>query len=187
MNSQIISIELSGVKPCRKCGARDRNKRGNCRPCQNMHQRNWRQFNLEKSKNYSRKYYEANRDKVLERKRKYCKENPDIRANINRNWKNSNPEKVKALKENYRARKRGNGGKLSSNIVQTLFAKQGGKCVCCGESLENGYHLDHIMPLALGGLNEDSNVQLLTPKCNLSKSDKHPKVWAREKGIVLDC
>lgn len=149
------------------------------------YQRKWRKTNPEKAHSHSVKYYVANREEVLKRKRQYCKANSDVRANINRNWKDNNPEKVKTLKENYRARKKGNGGKLSASIVQKLLTKQNNKCVCCGASLDNGYHLDHIMPLALGGMNDDSNVQLLTPKCNMSKGSKHPDDWAREKGIKL--
>lgn len=185
MNQQIISTELVAVKPCRACGAVDRNKRGNCKPCQNKHQRKWNKVNPERAHGHSLKYYAANREQILERKRQYCKANSDVRANINRNWKDNNPEKVKVLKENYRARKKGNGGKLSTDIIQALLIQQNNKCVCCGASLDNGYHLDHIMPLVLGGKNDDFNVQLLTPKCNMSKGSKHPDVWAGEKGIKL--
>lgn len=185
MNEQIISTELPAVKPCIKCGAMDRNKRGNCRPCQNKHQRKWNKANPERAHGHSLKYYAANRDQILERKRRYCIANSDVRASINRNWKDNNPEKVKVLKENYRARKKANGGKLSTDIIQTLLSKQNSKCTCCGADLmQTGYHLDHIMPLALGGANDDSNVQLLTPKCNLSKGAKHPDDWAKEKGIA---
>jgi 5-methylcytosine-specific restriction endonuclease McrA len=62
---------------------------------------------------------------------------------------------------------------------------QKSKCACCGKSLKHSYHLDHIMPIALGGTNTDDNVQLLTPSCNLRKSAKHPDDWARENGRLL--
>lgn len=230
MNQQIISTELVAVKPCRACGAVDRNKRGNCKPCANERRRKWgainrdkvrkanrewRETNPEKARkavrkwaeanaqalaDRQRKYYEANRKQISESKRrhrednreqiaernsKWQKANPDKVAERNRKWKQSNPEKVKVVTHNRRAKAKGNGGKLSASIVQKLLTKQNNKCVCCGASLDNGYHLDHIMPLALGGMNDDSNVQLLTPKCNMSKGSKHPDVWAGEKGIKL--
>jgi 5-methylcytosine-specific restriction endonuclease McrA len=34
------------------------------------------------------------------------------------------------------------------------------------------FHVDHIMPLAKGGLHCYTNVQVAHPKCNLSKKDK---------------
>ena len=37
------------------------------------------------------------------------------------------------------------------------------------------------MPLALGGLNEDSNMQLLTARCNLQKSAAHPDEYMSRK------
>lgn len=134
-------------------------------------QRRWAEANPERFAERSRKYYKANKEKVAERSRKYYK---------------ANPEKAKVKNQNRRARKKANGGNLSIDIVQILLAKQNNKCVCCGADLtQTGYHLDHIMPLALGGLNDDSNVQLLTPKCNLSKGAKHPDDWVGEKGITL--
>lgn len=200
MNDQIINTELVAVKPCRVCGAMDRNKRGKCKPCQKEHQRKYREENPEKVSKTKRKYYDANREKVAERRREhykvnrkktldsqreYYEANREHTLDRKRQYYEENPDKIKAAYHNRRARIKGNGGKLSTNIVQTLLIKQNNKCVCCGASLDNGHHLDHIMPIALGGMNDDQNVQLLTPKCNLSKSDKHPDVWAGEKGIKL--
>lgn len=38
-------------------------------------------------------------------------------------------------------------------------------------------HIDHVMPLRLGGSNYIENIQLLCRPCNLSKGSKHPAVW----------
>lgn len=200
MNEQIISTEFPVVKPCIKCGAQERNKRGECRPCGRARGRRHYEDNPEKYAGNARKYYEANRERLLESTRKCSKANPDRTlgykrkwVQVNRqkaraavfNWQRVNPDKVKVKEQNRRARKKANGGKLSTDIIQKLLTKQSNKCVCCGADLmQTGYHLDHIMPLALGGLNDDSNVQLLTPKCNLSKGAKHPDDWAKEKGIA---
>jgi 5-methylcytosine-specific restriction endonuclease McrA len=45
--------------------------------------------------------------------------------------------------------------------------------------------MDHIVPLYLGGLNVDSNIQLLRAKCNLQKNKKHPVDFMRSKGFLL--
>jgi 5-methylcytosine-specific restriction endonuclease McrA len=70
-------------------------------------------------------------------------------------------------------------GKLSQDIEMRLFAAQNGLCVCCGCNLGNNYHVDHIMPLALGGTNTDDNVQLLRAECNMRKAAKHPDKWRK--------
>lgn len=67
-------------------------------------------------------------------------------------------------------------GSLSSDIRETLFARQDGKCNGCTEELTES-HIDHIFPLSRGGLNTDDNVQLLCPTCNLSKGSKTMQEW----------
>lgn len=187
---------LGSNRPCRKCGAMDRNKHGQCSPCK----RKYYQTNREKAIEQQRKYYEANREKAADSQRKYYQANPEKIAECKRKWHEANREKIaerkreyyeanfekfKANNHNRRAKIKGNGGKLSPDIVQTLMTLQKGKCACCGKSLKQGYHLDHIMPIALGGKNTDDNIQLLTPKCNLSKGPKHPINYMRSKGKLI--
>lgn len=208
-------MTLGSNRPCVKCGASDRYKSGDCKPCAQSRDRKRYEANRDKIADYGRKYYDANRDRLLERNRDWRKANPEKALaywekwhKVNREkvlefkrnwglvnaekvrqaskkWAEANPEKIKARHQNRRARKKGNGGKLSPNIVQTLLVLQKGKCACCGKSLKQGYHLDHIMPIALGGMNTDDNVQLLTPKCNLSKGAKHPDDYMRSRGKLI--
>lgn len=200
MNNEITTTESNGVKPCIKCGAVDRNKSGKCKPCIAWRGRKYRISNQEIILERKRKYYEANRKAVLERQKKYqqanCEKvaeyqrlyreaNHDKAVNYQREYHKANPEKSKIGRRNRRAKIKGNGGKLSPNILQTLMALQKGKCACCSKPLKDGHHLDHIMPLALGGTNTDDNVQLLTPACNLRKGAKHPDDWARSNGRLL--
>ncbi len=58
---------------------------------------------------------------------------------------------------------------ISREVRQRVWQRYGGRCAECGagEYLE----FDHIVPVAKGGSNSDSNVQLLCRKCNLKKSD----------------
>lgn len=46
-------------------------------------------------------------------------------------------------------------------------------------------HVDHVMPLALGGDNTRSNIQILCAPCNLSKNAAHPVDYARSLGKLL--
>lgn len=59
---------------------------------------------------------------------------------------------------------------ISRDVRQRVWQRYGGRCAECGatEYLE----FDHIVPVAKGGSNSESNVQLLCRKCNLSKSDR---------------
>lgn len=96
------------------------------------------------------------------------------------------PEDVRAKSaaatQKRRARKRGAGGSFTAAQVRALFAKQRGCCAWCGTSLKDGYHRDHRVPLARGGSNEISNIDLLCGPCNLSKGAMDPIAWANEMG-----
>ena len=68
--------------------------------------------------------------------------------------------------------------------IARLVKQYNGKCAApwCDEKLSDGYHLDHIMPLAKGGTHEPNNVQLLCAHCNYSKNAKHPDDWLKQHG-----
>lgn len=68
-------------------------------------------------------------------------------------------------------------GKLSSGIIKKLLITQECKCVYCGIDISKERHVDHIVPIALGGKNTDDNVQLTCPKCNIDKSNTHPLAY----------
>ena len=61
-------------------------------------------------------------------------------------------------------------GKRSKNIKTILYGKQGGDCNLCGvHFLKVNLTVDHIVPQAHGGLNDDDNLQLLCQRCNSIK------------------
>ena len=86
-----------------------------------------------------------------------------------------------------RARKKGAGGRYSTDQVKALLSKQRGRCAGhgCGVKLGSAFHRDHIIPLSLGGKNDIGNIQLLCRACNLDKSDKMPEVWAKQNGLLI--
>lgn len=99
-----------------------------------------------------------------------------------RAYRKANPEKVR---EWAKSKKRRKYGKLPRGTVARLLVLQKNCCAYCRKTLSAGYHVDHVMPLKLGGKHESSNVQLLCPTCNVRKSAKHPIVYANERGMLL--
>ena len=76
-----------------------------------------------------------------------------------------------------RAREAGPG--YTTADVLTLARVQGHACRRCRRDLRvTGYHVDHVMPLAKGGRNDRSNIQLLCPRCNLRKAARMPALRA---------
>lgn len=90
-----------------------------------------------------------------------------------------------AWSHNRRARNLGVAGEISHQSIDRLYDLQRGKCPCCGLPLGDNYHLDHIMPLALGGTNTDDNIQLLRQECNNQKRAKHPIDFMQRRGFLL--
>ena len=111
--------------------------------------------------------------------------NPKRFKEANDRWVAKNKEAVRARWHNRQAKKRASGGKLSSGLSDKLIKLQRGKCACCGLPLGDDYHLDHIVPIALGGANEDWNIQLLRAICNLQKSAKHPVDFMQSRGFLI--
>lgn len=117
--------------------------------------------------------------------RKWRAANPELSAKMMRAWRRENPEKAKQHDANNSARRRMAVGKHTANDVKLLLKLQKYKCASCGKSVRKSHHVDHIMPIALGGTNWPSNLQILCPKCNQQKHAKHPIDWAREKGRLV--
>lgn len=112
--------------------------------------------------------------------------NPELERQRCREWFAANPEKRAAYEQNRRAKKRAQGGRISSDIKPKLYALQRGQCACCRAKFEaSDLHLDHIMPLSKGGAHSDENMQLLCQPCNQSKYAKHPVDFMQEKGFLL--
>lgn len=159
----------------------------------------WREANIEHVKARGAEYRALRREEARARAVAWRAANVKRSRSTVKAWRAANPEKVKAIldtwkeknphakriyNQNREACKRASG-KLSRGIIAILFKRQSGRCPCCGEKLGNDYQLDHIMPIALGGANVDSNVQLLRKRCNLQKNKKHPVDFMQERGFLL--
>lgn len=195
------------MKLCERCGNQDRLKDGTCRPCKNVksalrYRENkekiaayhaalyaskikdpeYRKTLVEKSRAYRKQYPEKIKEQNMRRRAK----DPEKAKAENRGWFKAHPEKRRFYEQKRRATKAKLMGNVSHDIEQRLFHKQSGKCACCKQSLKKTItNLDHIMPLALGGPHDDSNLQLLCRQCNNQKYAKHPVDFMRQKGFLL--
>ena len=190
-------------------------KETRCGDCMAQKWREWNEKNLEKRRSYDAARYQANKDAIKEKVKKWVVENPERAAarkkehkdknielyrgyarrwaekNIEKKrksaiaWNSRNPESRRASKQNRRARERSAKGRITKQDVTSLMHLQKEKCANCHKPLAEGYHVDHVMPLARGGSNERHNLQLLCPFCNLSKNALDPLDWAAKNGRLL--
>lgn len=61
---------------------------------------------------------------------------------------------------------------LNSNTIELIIEKYDRKCVYCGIDCIDIYHIDHKIPISIGGDNSFDNLALSCPHCNLSKGSK---------------
>jgi acetyl/propionyl-CoA carboxylase alpha subunit len=160
----------------------------------------WYVANKEKASICGKKRYSEKAEEIKQRVKRYRISNPEkIRLDQAKHrlkntdkakayhaaWRAKNPAISKLHRQNRRARLSATTGKLSHNLEGKLFRLQKGMCACCKKPLGDNYHMDHIMPLALGGTNTDDNIQLLRAKCNMQKSAKHPIEFMQSRGFLL--
>ena len=192
-------------RPCRKCGnifdtmvckacVRERAKKWywEHRERSLSASRKWRKQNIERKKAYDAAWNSTHKERARANKSAWYaahRSDPKIIAMRKRNevvWRAAHLEERKIKEQNRRARKISSRGVLSKDIAEKLFKLQRGICACgCAQRLGENYHLDHIMPLALGGGHEDVNMQLLRDRCNISKGAKHPIKFMQERGFLL--
>lgn len=124
------------------------------------------------------RWNELNRDKYLAaaREREQAKRDGTfVSRALPRLTDEQKKTRDKAHAANRRALKAKSGGKWNTSDIALLLEEQGGKCGLCFSAFgDDGFHVDHFMPLALGGSNDPSNLQLLHPTCNLKKGARHP-------------
>lgn len=179
-----LSFNLStGVKPCVKCGAKERYKNGHCKACKRVYAKN----NKDKIAEYRREYYENNKEKHTEYMREYRGNNKDKRAEYlednkdkiaeyNREYAKNNPE----VKRGANCRRRAAKAKVNSEPYDfvAICERYGNKCLACG-STSSKLTIDHVIPISLGGDDIESNIQPLCKSCNSSKGNYHATDYRR--------
>ena len=124
-------------------------------------------------------------EKVNARSRAYKQRNPEKQkeaaerkraegrtAEAGRRYRQNNPDKSKATDICMRAKRASAAGEFTSDDLKRIRERQNDCCAACDLLLWGKGHVDHIKPIAKGGANWASNIQLLCPTCNMRKSDK---------------
>lgn len=152
-----------------------------CKACKNKRSLIcWKKYMLsdefrEKQNKRTSEYKRQNKDKIIDQRRKYYEKNQQKQKDATRAWKQNNKEKVVCQRSERRARMKG----CVVERVDIEKIRSGNRCFWCGKKIKKGHkHVDHVMPLALGGSHSENNLVLSCSKCNLSKSAKHPNEWS---------
>ncbi len=139
----------------------------------------YRTANAEKLRLYHKSRYQANKEKMAAASRENYLKNKDAYKERARKSLDKHRAEHYALVRARRVKKR-------DSVKKYLFKLQNGRCAYCRCKLDfAAMHIDHIMPVKLGGKNERSNYQLTCPSCNHTKCAKHPIAFAQSLGRLL--
>ncbi len=157
--------------------------------------RKWKAANPDADRRYKKKYREAHPEAA----REYRAKNAQERTEYQRKWRAENPELARAAarrhsrnaytKDPTKAVELANRRralilerKVGPVDLHLLWKTQGDDCALCGDLIDRDLRwpapmcasLDHIVPLALGGTHEQSNLQWTHLVCNIRKGAKAP-------------
>lgn len=121
-------------------------------------------------KSYHRRYRHFPSVKVKRCQSKQTAQYREYMRSYAAKWYRLNPGKVHRRRLS-RAQRLSGAGSFTRQEWQTLCARYGNQCLCCGNKTK--LTPDHVVPLAHGGSNTIDNIQPLCLTCNLRKSTKH--------------
>jgi len=187
-------------KTCRKCGETKElslfyeDKKGedghmnHCKDCKKSYQKRlyqekraekleyqkkYAKKNAEQIREYQNKWHRKNAERKSEYGKKYYQENKGRYREWYKKWREENRELLRAIDSNKRDRRR---AKMKSNGTFKVTTKDAKKlyqknCVFCGT--HENIVIDHVIPIAKGGVHGIGNLQPLCYSCNSRKSDKY--------------
>lgn len=156
---------------------------GNCKACQKASasksyaktkkKRNYAKYyqeNKEMKKAHAKKYYEENKDRLDERHKEYLqtKKGKNVMKKA-RAKRNALLEQNKGIDYN------------AELIIQRDTVDGVLTCYLCGQPIEDPSkgHIDHVIGVAIGGMNCFSNVMLVHNTCNLRKTKSCDEVMPK--------
>jgi len=158
-----------------------------CKPCFNKYKRaryvKFRDAEVARCMAYNYANYDAFKTRLSE-----YRKTPKWKDTV-ATYRADNKDKVREWDRTKRGKRLSVDGNHTNQDIQDILNIQKWKCAepTCKKCLKvsAGYHVDHIMPIALGGTDYPKNLQCLCPSCNTHKWATHPIDWARKKGRLL--
>jgi 5-methylcytosine-specific restriction endonuclease McrA len=146
----------------------------------------WNKENKDRRKVIRKASYDRNIDKIRERRAnkspeqlegaraaglKWSRNNKEQAAAIRRKWLIDNPHKSREMAARRRARIAGQLGNMPDNAFKTILDRYP-ICLFPGCEEADNLHIDHVIPIALGGMHDINNLQVLCRHHNTSKGAK---------------
>jgi 5-methylcytosine-specific restriction endonuclease McrA len=130
--------------------------------------------------NKARLYHEKNKDKLNARCRQWRAKNHAKARELEKSYRLANPQVGRLQNQRRRALKAQSGVyRITTKDCAKILSNP---CFYCGSQAS---HLDHVVPLALGGRHSLGNLVASCVKCNTSKNKKTIMQWRVWQARVL--
>jgi hypothetical protein len=146
-----------------------------CKACVSKYRKAIRASNIERDREYSRKYKAKNKESILCRSKEYVLLNPEKRKESVKKYRLANPEKdLESTRRRQAAKMLRTPKWLTSNeiwMMQEAYHLARIRTKITGIS----WHVDHVLPLqglVVSGFHTPYNLQVIPAKENLSKANK---------------
>ena len=137
------------------------------------------QANKDKWKTLGQAARQADPEKFRQRSKAWREANPERYREQMRSWRERNRGKFNELSRRRDARKKGNG--VYQVTKKELAAMLERPCFYCGGSSGT---IDHVIPIARGGVHAVGNLVPACKSCNSSKKDLTIMEWRKKKGAA---
>jgi 5-methylcytosine-specific restriction endonuclease McrA len=143
-----------------------------CRLAYNKAKRDQRAANPERDRKRVREYWTKNPEKRRLNVARFRENNPEAWNRIKKASAKRNAEKIRiSVKARKKRLRDATPYKVSPQSVVARIDYWGRKCWMCGGPYE---HIDHVKPIAAGGLHIPANMRPSCAPCNIRKRDKWP-------------
>lgn len=185
-------------RPCKRGHLSARDMNGRCLECRSIvdvairrrhylkHHEKIRAKGRRRYANLSPELKKASQDRWTRQRQHYAKQNPERERQRHKKYYDKNKERWASYVHARRARQHQAGGRYTPADILKIRIAQGDRCAICRKCLYDRGEIDHVIPLALGGSNDPSNLELLCMPCNRFKSDKPLSQLLREIEDQLD-
>lgn len=129
-------------------------------------------------------YYSENKESSIDYQKKYRIEKKDIIKEKHKEYMKKDFAKISKRNSNHKRRALVRDGDVTTIQLKELIDRSK-KCYWCEKKIGELYHIDHVMPLALGGEHTLSNLVVSCPHCNHTKSSKDPIKFANSIGRLI--
>lgn len=169
--------------------------RAECKLCKKQLDKEYREKNIDKIREYdkqrypqrreerleySKKYQKKNKDKIKEQRHQYYEENKDIIKERNKKYKQENPEKFFNWNANRRLKEENQGNGITKEQWLEMMEFFDWKCAYSGEYIggnSKNRTIDHIVSLDKNGEHEIWNCVPMYANYNSGKRNKNMEEW----------